>query len=435
MIINGNISREELESLGVLDDISGKSKPERPLRTSASPRAAGPETETDSVKMEITESSLEGMKSEGLPDDVLTNLQDLKNKEVTGEEVFLGVLRETIGDEQTDRFKLLILKHVVKSCNLVSGGKRTLGSNVMHHLEETHNKFAASLRVLLTGRLRGFAVDVDVEPVEASDYSSFIEPLQEQQPSYIIVIKMLSGKALLHIDLGLAFTIVDKLLGGKGIPVEEIRPLNPVEVKIMEKIVMQVLEELGEAWETLYPIEPKIEGSHFVPQFVDIGAEPEDTVILISFDIRRETASMGKIQLCIPYATFQPVRQTILSGGIGGKPIEPEIKNNMMRVVVPVRCQLGENTVTLKELLQLKPDDVIMLNQQVGSLAKIVVGKTVRFLGKPGKLAERGKYGVQIISEVQEEIAELEKEQEDGPVGEMTKETPSLRTEEQIQAK
>jgi len=365
MIINEKIpSEEELERLGVSGAISGKSKPEEPLGTSASLQTATPEAETDSV--------------------------------------------------ENDRLDLV-------------GKKRTLGSDAMRLLEEVHNKFAANLRNLLTGRLRGFAVDVDVESVEASDYSSFTEPLQEKQTSYIIVITMLSGKALLHIDLDLAFTIVDKLLGGKGIPVEEERPLNSVELKIMDKVVEQMLEELGKAWASFHPIEPELEESHFYPQFVDINTESEDTVIVISFDVKRETVSMGEIQLCIPYATFQPIRQKYLSGGWRSSGSSQEITNNMMRVVVPVRCQLGENTVTLRELLQLKPDDVIMLNQQVGGLAKIVVGKTVRFLGKPGKLAEGGKYGVQIISEVREEIEEVEKEQEDGLVEEMTEETPPLQ--------
>ncbi len=67
----------------------------------------------------ITEQSLENLKTEGVPDDVLKKLQILKNQKVTGEEEFLGVLRGTIGDEQTDRFKSLILKHAESAVNLV----------------------------------------------------------------------------------------------------------------------------------------------------------------------------------------------------------------------------------------------------------------------------------------------------------------------------
>ena len=63
------------------------------------------------VSFKITEQSLESLKSESVPDDVLEKLQSLKNKEFTGEENFLGILKKTIGDEKTVRFKSLILKH------------------------------------------------------------------------------------------------------------------------------------------------------------------------------------------------------------------------------------------------------------------------------------------------------------------------------------
>jgi murein DD-endopeptidase MepM/ murein hydrolase activator NlpD len=63
----------------------------------------------------ITEQSLENLKSEGVPDDVLEKLQSLKNRAFIGEKNFLDKLKETIGDEQTVRFKSSILKHARKS--------------------------------------------------------------------------------------------------------------------------------------------------------------------------------------------------------------------------------------------------------------------------------------------------------------------------------
>ena len=59
----------------------------------------------------ITKQSLENLKSEGVPDGVLKELQSLKNRKITGKEAFLDILREKIGDEQTGNFDELILKH------------------------------------------------------------------------------------------------------------------------------------------------------------------------------------------------------------------------------------------------------------------------------------------------------------------------------------
>jgi len=59
----------------------------------------------------ITKQSLEKLKSESVPDDVLDKLQSLENQELTKEERFSDSLKRTIGDEQTVRFESLILKH------------------------------------------------------------------------------------------------------------------------------------------------------------------------------------------------------------------------------------------------------------------------------------------------------------------------------------
>jgi hypothetical protein len=49
------------------------------------------------------------------PNDVLEKLQSIKDQEVTQEEEFLGILKTTIGEEQTVKYKSLILKHAYQS--------------------------------------------------------------------------------------------------------------------------------------------------------------------------------------------------------------------------------------------------------------------------------------------------------------------------------
>lgn len=63
------------------------------------------------VHFKITERTFENLKSEGFPDDVLEKLESIKNQEPIGEEEFVGILKTTIGDEQTEKFKSLILEH------------------------------------------------------------------------------------------------------------------------------------------------------------------------------------------------------------------------------------------------------------------------------------------------------------------------------------
>ena len=89
-----------------------------------------PKNSADSKIMEkikasfkITEQSLENLKLEDVPDDVLERLQSLENQEFTEEEDFLNKLDETIGDEQTVKFKLSILKHAKIKPGMPPGGE------------------------------------------------------------------------------------------------------------------------------------------------------------------------------------------------------------------------------------------------------------------------------------------------------------------------
>lgn len=67
------------------------------------------------LSLKITEQSLENLKPEGVPDDVLKKLKSIENQEIIGKEKFVGTLKTTIGDEQTEEFKSLILERANKS--------------------------------------------------------------------------------------------------------------------------------------------------------------------------------------------------------------------------------------------------------------------------------------------------------------------------------
>jgi hypothetical protein len=73
-----------------------------------------PAERLEEASFKITEQSLEKLKSEGVPDDVVEKLESIKNQESTAEEEFIGVLKTTVGEEQTVRFKSLILKHALE---------------------------------------------------------------------------------------------------------------------------------------------------------------------------------------------------------------------------------------------------------------------------------------------------------------------------------
>ncbi len=77
-------------------------------------------------RFNITEQSLEMLQSEGVPNDVVENLNGIKNQENTGEKEFLKLLEATIGKEQTVQYKSLILKHAKLHYSIIDAVLRWL---------------------------------------------------------------------------------------------------------------------------------------------------------------------------------------------------------------------------------------------------------------------------------------------------------------------
>ncbi len=281
--------------------------------------------------------------------------------------------------------------------------QRMFVSDALRTLEEIHSRFIANFRIWISGHLRSM-FEMKMAAVEQKTFSEFRDRLPD--PTYVNIfgLRPLEGNAVLHIDLGLAFIFVDKLLGGLGEPLTDsnLRALSPVEMRIMASVISHIYESLKEVWQPIYPLVPVALSDEAHPQFVEIGVMPEDTVVHISFDV-----SYGQYQaqmdLCIPYVVLQPIRNQLV-----GRRIQVEgtsrtsIQQHLMKVRVPVRAILAEHTRTLRELLELNENDVIPFNKEITKHAVVVVGKTPRFLATPG-IGSGRRMAVKLVSEIKDE--------------------------------
>ena len=78
------------------------------------------------------------------------------------------------------------------------------------------------------------------------------------------------------------------------------------------------------------------------------------------------------------------------------------LSKHMNRVEVFVKAELGYGTITVNDLLELAPGDVITLDQSVGESLFIRVGGEVKYRGDPG--THRGRYAVKITQVVEDGV-------------------------------
>jgi flagellar motor switch protein FliM len=198
--------------------------------------------------------------------------------------------------------------------------------------------------------------------------------------------------------------VVDRLLGGSGSRIGNVRELTIIEQNILRKMVESGLSILTDAWRHVFRLNLYIESFESNPQFVQI-APASETAAVVSFEIiiRDMTFPMN---LCFPYFVLDPLIQNLSTSwsNVGIRKlsrIESEALNTRVRLArLPLSAQLGSAKLPASELMRVKPGDVLVLDERKDEYLKIWVQGKVKFWGEPG--ISKSKKAVKIVRRVSE---------------------------------
>ncbi len=121
---------------------------------------------------------------------------------------------------------------------------------------------------------------MSVGSVRVSKYSEFIRNLVVPTNLNLVHMKPLRGTALMVLDPGLVFLLVDNLFGGDGrfhTRVEG-RDFTQTEQRIILRILDIVFEAYAKSWEPVFPVEFEYIRSEMNTQFANI-ATPNEVVV------------------------------------------------------------------------------------------------------------------------------------------------------------
>lgn len=280
----------------------------------------------------------------------------------------------------------------------------------MRTLQMIHESFARIFSTSLAAHLRS-AVEVNLVSVDQLTYAEFIMSLPNPTCINILSIASLEGKAILEINPTLVFSIIDRLLGGRGQPIKENRELTEIEQKIIERYITLVLEVLKESWQRITPLDFKLESRETNPQFTQIVA-PGETVVLIAFEIKAGQGS-GIMSICIPYVILAPLavklsaQHWISASQKEGNNKEnlSLLRSNLERTKIDFTALLGTTTMTIQDLIRLQVEDVICLDTTIDDKLVLKVGNLAKFYGYPG--LQGRKKAMRIVSKIDEEEGEI----------------------------
>jgi flagellar motor switch protein FliM len=270
-------------------------------------------------------------------------------------------------------------------------------------LDVIYERFMRSFRVSISSALRRIAT-LNHASTDFLKFGEFINTLPMPTCMSVLRFNALRGSALLVIESKLTYSLVDSFFGGTDVPYTKIegKDFTPIELSIIRRVVELAITDLENAWSSVAKIDCSFVRTEVNPQFVGI-VPPTDVVIATTFDVELENTN-GTITFVIPYATIEPIKQKLSSGfqvetdQTDKKLWTSIIRDQLLDTEVNLHVNLGETEITLNELMQLNPGDVIHLDQDATGEFDLHIEEVKKFKGYYG--VNHGNVAVQITRPV-----------------------------------
>jgi flagellar motor switch protein FliM len=225
---------------------------------------------------------------------------------------------------------------------------------------------------LATTSLRNFTsdnVEVTMDSISSVRFGDYLNSIP--LPAILSVIKAEEWEnyGLLTVDSSLIYSMIDVLLGGRrvggNIRVEG-RPYTTIEMALARKMIELILEDTHRAFEPVTNVNFKLERMETNPRFAAIS-RPGNAAILIELRIEMDDRG-GKIEILLPYATIEPIREQLLQMFMGEKfgrdPIwEGHLATEIYSADVEIEAVLHEQDLPLSRVLDMKPGDTVMFER------------------------------------------------------------------------
>lgn len=230
-------------------------------------------------------------------------------------------------------------------------------------LEMVNERFVRHFRISLFNMLRRSA-EISVGGVQMVKFAEYIHSLYVPTSLNLVRIKPLRGTALFILDPKLVFTMVDNFFGGDGRFKAKIegREFTPTETRVIQIILRNAFKDLKEAWAPVMSLEFEYMNSEVNPHLANI-VSPTEVVVVTNIHIELEGGG-GDMHITMPYSMIEPIRD-LLDAGIQSDRSDVDerwlhaLREEMKEALVELSSTLVEVELSLRELMQLKPGDVI----------------------------------------------------------------------------
>ena len=257
--------------------------------------------------------------------------------------------------------------------------------------------FDRLVRIMSTS-LRNFTsdnVEVSIDGIHSQRFGDYLNSVPLPAMLAVFKVEEWDNYGLIVVDSAMIYSVVDVLLGGRrGTAAMRIegRPYTTIERTLVERLITVVLKDLGEAFGPVADVDFMFERLEVNPRFAAIS-RLSNACVLTKLRIEMEDRG-GKLELLLPYATLEPVREMLLQQFMGEKfgrdsIWEVHLAEQLRHTSVSMEVVLDQQVMPLSSVISLKPGDRIVLNAAPGAPVRLQCGPVPMFEAEYGRVENR----------------------------------------------
>lgn len=316
-----------------------------------------------------------------------------------------AVAQSTQGASTTESVKNILNQEELDSLmnkgeeDVSAGVKAILNSSMISYerLPMLDVVFDRLIRMMATS-MRNFTqdnVEVSLESIESMRFGEYIEGLT--QPTLLAVFRAeeWDNYGLISVDSALVYSIVDVLLGGRrGTAAMRIegRSYTTIELNLVKDMIDLVLADLSTAFDPITSVNFSYDRTETNPRFATI-ARLSNAVIVAHLHIDMEDRG-GRLDLMLPYATLEPVRDLLLQMFMGERYGRDTIWENhlveeLWDTEIELKASLKEMSIDLGEIAKWKKGSFLDLDMSKNADITLYCGDVPLLIGTMGRKSDK----------------------------------------------
>ncbi len=257
----------------------------------------------------------------------------------------------------------------------------------LRSIRALHDKMARNLASDISSLMRSI-VEIQLHSVDQMTYGEFLMSLPSPTSFNVFSFKPLDGKGVIELNPSIVFPMIDRLLGGPGVPFDANREFTDIELNLLDQILRVITQNMKDVWSPIMEVYPIVEAKESSPNVVQIVAQNEIVIMVVMEIIIGQTS--GMMNICYPVISIESLlpklasRDLMLSETSSRKSRNKELRALLRGAKIELEAVLGYAKLNMKEVLDLEIGDIIKLNRPANDTVLVKVDGREKFIADFG---------------------------------------------------